>query len=489
VKFHAGLDSSADSSTTSDEAGRFQFRDIKAGSYFPIAEAAGYHHVLAVVHGQRQSTDVVNSVVVKPNDRIEGIRILMAKNAVIAGRVLDESGEPIQGARVEAWPLPEDHPAIAREGQRETADAHGEYRLIVTPGEYRVTAKAPSPRRITGTHIVSSQIIHFSARHETGTVVRAVENAETSPDIHLKAKTGLSISGKVTGRPTDGSGLLDLHVESGSSAEALDYVRLYRFKPADRFELTGLPPEFYRVYATYTAPQISLHSQVLEFTLNSTNGKQLDLALAPGFSLIGTVDGPPVGRFVRELYLRSATLPQHSSSGFYVAHIRDGGAFEIPGMVPDRYRLELPPRSQMYIKQVLFESQELKDGILDLRSGSSESVLKIILSDKVGRLTVKPIDANGRPSEEGTVFLMPDGKFNPAEAYFMRWSAGATRGFDNLPPGKYRVIWTFEPFPGLDSDRVRQFAETAETVEIREGDDLTEVLRLPERSSLRFNRR
>ena len=479
VKLHSGVNPSTDRDTRSNESGRFQFLNIKDGSYYPMAELPGYHRVSAVAHG-----GVSDGIAVKTDDRIEDIRILMAEDSVISGRVLDEDGAPIQGAVVEAWPLPEDRPKIVREGKTGAlTDRNGEYRYVVTPGEYRITALAQWPNRLAGSEVLLSQTFLLSSRHEAGSVLaEAIPVVETRHvDIHLRTKTGLTISGRVSGVPPD-SGRLELYVESGSSLEDLNYTRFYTFRSADKFELNDLHPGFYRIYSSWWNSKVRLHSQVIEFNLDSKNGRQLELVLAAKFTVAGTLEREHGRLLERELYIRR-TGPGYSpfSRQPPIVHIRDDGTFEIPDLVPDRYELQTPPRSGSYVKQVLLGDKELKDGILDLGRGAPGSTLKVVLVDRSSSLTVKLVDRTGQPLNEGTVLVVPDGKVTQAECV-MNWMApsSATVGCNGLAPGLYRVIWVFEPFPGtIDFDRIKQLSKDAELVEIREGDKITKTLRMP----------
>jgi hypothetical protein len=479
VKLHCGVNPSADRETRSDEKGHFVFADIRDGGYFPFAELAGYHRVAAVVQGRAE-----DGIVLKPGGRIEGVRILMAGDAVISGRVVDEDGAPVQGAKVEAWPLPEDRPTIVREGKNGAlTDRDGEYRYVVTPGEYRITALAPSPRPYAGSDVFSSQGFFFSSRHEPGgVVVEAIPVVETRHvDVHLRTKTGLTISGRVSGVPPE-PGRVELYVESGSSLEDLNYTRLYTLKSADKFELNDLHPGFYRIYASYWNSKVRLHSQIIELSLDSKNGRQLELILAAKFTVVGTVEREHGRLLERELYIRR-TGPGYSpfSRQSPIVHIRGDGTFEIPDLVPDRYELETEPRSGSYIKQILLGDTELKDQILDLGHGAPGAALKIILGDRSASLTVKLVDRTGRPLNDGSVLVVPDGKVTEVDCV-MRWNApsSATIGCEGLAPGHYRVIWIFEPFPGaVDASRIRQLSKDAELVEIREGDRITKTLRMP----------
>jgi len=59
-----------------------------------LPERAGYLHVQA-----KGSTGIPN-LAIKPGEHLTGYQLEMTPRAVIAGRVVDEAGDPVQGVRV-----------------------------------------------------------------------------------------------------------------------------------------------------------------------------------------------------------------------------------------------------------------------------------------------------------------------------------------------------------------------------------------------------
>jgi protocatechuate 3,4-dioxygenase beta subunit len=127
---------------TTDQDGRFQFSGLQPGSFRVHAEKVGF----AAVSGAEPP-----AIDLKGGEQRDGVEITLQRGAVIAGRVLDASGDPIADARVMAFRKP---PA-ARQGRGGPAlvpapspgaqtDDLGEFRLhSLPPGEYFVQA---SPR-------------------------------------------------------------------------------------------------------------------------------------------------------------------------------------------------------------------------------------------------------------------------------------------------------------------------------------------------------
>jgi hypothetical protein len=101
--------------------------------------------------------------------------------------------------------------------------------------------------------------------------------------------------------------------------------------------------------------------------------------------------------------------------------------------------------------------------------GPSHGMLKIIVSDRVGGLWVETLDRVGKPSAGGKLMLAAEGKPDPEMIWTPQSLAGPLRGFHGLPPGRYRIIWTFDLVPSpLDINWLKREMGKADSVEVLE---------------------
>ena len=71
----------------------------------------------------------------------------MTARALIAGRVMDEYGDPVAGVSVQTEPVPPDRPHVNLFGSSNAAtDDRGEFRLITAPGKYYLKANQEGRR-------------------------------------------------------------------------------------------------------------------------------------------------------------------------------------------------------------------------------------------------------------------------------------------------------------------------------------------------------
>jgi protocatechuate 3,4-dioxygenase beta subunit len=124
-----------------DERGVFELADVPPGTYTMTASRGGY---LTTRYGQRRPLEAGRTIVVASGETVEGIDLRLARGAVLAGRVTDEAGEPLPGARVEAVELRYlKGRRVAVPARVAYANDEGDYRLSdLETGTYQVRASS-----------------------------------------------------------------------------------------------------------------------------------------------------------------------------------------------------------------------------------------------------------------------------------------------------------------------------------------------------------
>lgn len=121
--------------TTATADGQFEFAGVPAGRVQVTASRPGYFDYDNVWNGEPEEPDWQT---VGAGQRIQGVRIALYRGGVIAGRILDEFGEPAIGVEIEVL-------------RREPGDRGGSVRTISSPitpttddtGAFRVWGLAP----------------------------------------------------------------------------------------------------------------------------------------------------------------------------------------------------------------------------------------------------------------------------------------------------------------------------------------------------------
>src|SRR5881409_2987521 len=80
-----------------DEDGRYEFASLPAGRYRVTARKIGY---VALEYGERRASDGGTAIVLSAAEVRERIDITLPRTSAIAGRILDENGEPVENVVV-----------------------------------------------------------------------------------------------------------------------------------------------------------------------------------------------------------------------------------------------------------------------------------------------------------------------------------------------------------------------------------------------------
>jgi protocatechuate 3,4-dioxygenase beta subunit len=120
--------------------GRYEFLELPAGRFTINATKAGY---VSLQYGQTRPFEAGKSIDLGDGQALDRADIAMPRGSVIAGRLVDEFGEPVADATVQAlrstWS--NGRRRLQPTGRTVTTNDIGQYRLYgLPPGEYYVSA-------------------------------------------------------------------------------------------------------------------------------------------------------------------------------------------------------------------------------------------------------------------------------------------------------------------------------------------------------------
>jgi protocatechuate 3,4-dioxygenase beta subunit len=123
-----------------DADGRYEFRDLPAGSFNLTATKSGY---VTVQYGQTRPFEAGKPIELAEGQVLEKADIGMPRGSVISGRVLDEFGEPVSDAMVSAmrsvWAG--GRRRLQPSGRSDNTNDLGQFRIYgLSPGDYYVSA-------------------------------------------------------------------------------------------------------------------------------------------------------------------------------------------------------------------------------------------------------------------------------------------------------------------------------------------------------------
>lgn len=420
-----------------DELGRFR-AEVAAAYYVPRAEKAGF------VAGY----GFIPTLMLEPGETRSGLEFQLHEGGVIAGRVLNERGEPISGAEVQVYVESKSRTEpVLRSCDRVYTDPQGNYRVThLRPARYLVSAKLPE---------LPSDSIFRLFYYPGVTAYQAAEKVEIGPgtvrsaiDFRLRPVSGVAVSGQVTD-PGPTFWLLQLHLYPAAETPVLD--REQYLIPVERgsgkFAARHIPPGIYRLAAFQQNPQdgnrISGH---LTIDVGSSARTGLLLEVNWGARVSGRVQAedlvplPPV---------RVALVPfSRFFSRETVASSDAEGRFTLTNVAAESYQVTVSRLPEGYfVDEVLWSGRDARTS-LDL-AHSAEGELAITLASGAAKL-IGQVTATGQDGLQDRFVLLFDAE-GILEAH-TRTGAQGDFTLTGIAPGDYRIaVSNRGPFDPLET--------------------------------------
>jgi hypothetical protein len=451
----AGLESEIVYGAMSDAQGRFSIPDIPAGDYTGSAEKRGFLFL-----PDRKKTKVTwyggaLSLKFRAGERPADLVLPMIERAIIAGRVLDEHGDPLINAEVTAFSLNQENGAAC------STNGRGEFRLSVPPGKYTVEGSRFWAAETTGSVSGYVRTYYPSAREiRNATVVEAfAQRVVSGVEIKLVRPAAFHVGGEITGFP-DGDRSLTLFWRSadserleGWSSGTLDFstkqARPSGETSSINFYSSSLPVGTYYLWAECCdRAGEELRSQTAEVTLSDSDVTGIALELVSGAEITGTIIRPR-GFVPLPGQTISVQLPfENSRTGSnrnLTGEMNAAGRFRINNVFPGRYRLKVSSLPEdVYVQSVMLNNSAVRAGLLDLSGGAVGAKLKIVLSGGAARLSGLVKEAKiEAPQKHAEVLLFPEREgqaVDQAECLSAEANESGAYSFQSLPPGRFRIL-------------------------------------------------
>jgi hypothetical protein len=129
---------------TTDAEGRYELRDLPTGEYRLVFSKSGF---VTLGFGQTRPAEAFRQIELAEGQRVS-VDMSLPRAGAIAGRILDESGEPVADVRVQAMRsrIADGQRRLQPAGVIDTTDDRGAYRVFgLEPGDYYVVAMIRTP--------------------------------------------------------------------------------------------------------------------------------------------------------------------------------------------------------------------------------------------------------------------------------------------------------------------------------------------------------
>ncbi len=507
---------------TTDKGGKFVFEDVLPGRYFLSADKLGF---ATARYGARSNTGfpMATPLNLTAGMEVKDLAIRMTPQGVIAGKVVDQDGDPVVLVQVQAMHFTYigGRKRLQPSGGTTTNDL-GEYRLInLAPGRYYVNAtdrrtvpNFTQERRGRAGEVPEGNVTTYypdAADVSSAVAVDVTAGGEMrGMDIRLLQAKLYNVRGKtMTASGVPPSAFLTLtRKESDRNLPAvLNGGGTSQLRPDGTFEFRNIIPGTYVLQLGQansingnTPPDLTGR---LEVTVGDSNIDDLVLPLVPHPEITGKVtleDGDIAtlvkpaqktpgaviaGNAVRLQPGRLAlTLNQTESgpSGGSSAQVQEDGTFRFSGVGLSKYALNLLSLPQgMYLKSARFGGQDVTNALIDTTSGTG-GTLELVLSSKGAEVTGSVQNEKGQASAGVLVTLWPKvpdpgplGGIQPA----LTDQNGGFRLRGIAPGDYYLTAWEdLDAGLALSPDFLNRFTAEASAITLAEGGHESRDLKL-----------
>lgn len=504
AQVRASASDTGDTRTTlTDEHGRFELRELVGGHYSLGASKGGF---ISLQYGQRRPGEPGTPVDLAAGQTLEKLTIALPRGSVITGRIVDEYGEPLTGAQVQA--LRNGWVSGARRlqavGAGDRTDDQGTYRIFgLPPGEYLVTATLRDDRPmlrggqaddLPDSGYAPTYFPGTSSLNDAQKVNVGLGEEVSGVGFGLSLTRLASISGRVLAAPGYESGVQVVAVPA-DGARLPQALRGTQTRNDGTFDLRGVPPGRYRLQAMSwgaSAGEGGL-TGATTITVNGTNLEGLTVALAPAPVISGLVQRDAnQGAAFRASQVRITAVPVTPSAipmgrggrGGGNGRANDDFTFQVAGLSEPAY-LRVTAPGGWYVKGVFADGRDITETPLSLEPGSRLEGVRVVLTQTASSLSGAVRDAKGSTVLDAAVVIFPDdeARWTPQSRFIATARPDTTGTFtlSGLPASeRYRVIAVqgLESGQANDPEFLASVRDQAERLTLGEGEAKTIELRL-----------
>ena len=434
---------------TTDETGAYEIRDLSPGNWNLTASKTGF---ITQQYGQQRPFAAAPPLTVAERQSLQA-DFALARAGAISGRVLDEFGDPVAGARVQVLRAryTRGRRTLAPTGVGDQTDDTGAFRLYaLPPGDYYVgaalraaTAETPLVEAQVGaqTYYPGTPVLAEAQRIRLGA-------GEEQPNVtfSLSPVRAVRVSGTVLsarGGPAE-----DASVRLVSAADfSLAGVPLGNFGMSQTngaFTFVNVVPGWYLLQASVGAVFGGLTEGAEDASLPVTIGNEdvsgLTITTAPAGAITGRVTTesevlPPAGVQIRfeattgGMQFESTVDGRSRPAGPGRTGVLAPYSFLLP-VTAGGFHLSVAAPDGWMLKAIEIGGTDVTDKPVEVRGANTDA--RVVLTDRVTQLD-GTVSRQSRPAAAVDVVVFPD------EPALWAFPARHVRALKTGPDGTFRV--------------------------------------------------
>jgi hypothetical protein len=482
-----------------DEGGRFEARNLFSGGWLITVSKNGY---ITARYGQRRSSDEGTPITLGARQRAT-IAIAVQRAGAITGRVFDEFGDPLQGARIQAMRsrMVNGIRQLVAVGSSDTTDDTGSFRVYgLAPGTYYVSSmlRASAPDTDLAQNTLGA-LTYYPGTADVGEAQGMVLRA--GEDINVAFQTApirsVRVSGVVlgaNGAPAADTPVRRLRLDGNQVGTT---VGNFGQSAADgSFSIINVPPGPYVLVASRMGPIPSrpggadinrlFEEATVPIAVGTDDVGGVTVAMTFGTTLSGTIvadAGSTLPSPLRvELVARTQAAIGRGPAIIQVSRTTgQPTSFQIPGLLGSvTLGVNLP--DGLMLAAIEANGVDVTDKPIDLRGAPPD--IRIVLSTRVTE--VSGVVSNGRvPVAGASVVVFPDDRTKwafPSRYVTFADADGQGRFVIRRLPSHERyfaaVVTSLDDGDQFDQELLERLREHAATFALGEGERKTISLTL-----------
>jgi len=483
-------DPSHNVSVVTDAGGRFELKHIDPGRYKLRVSRAGF---VVQEYGQKKPDDPGAILTLRPGQEVKDLLFRLIPSGVIAGRILDEDGEPLASVVVSA--LRE----VYSEGKRSlstwstvSTDDLGQYRLFgLAPGRYFVSAVYPHWGRFGGNgddSDGSDSQQGYAKMFYPGTPDRAkalsltLKAGEEVSSIEILMRQVLvyrvrgHVYNQITHKPGTEMGLMLMPKRTGREWEFSNQQASVQ-KRDGSFDIPEVLPGSY-VLIGFWFDEGKTYSTRVPVEVGNADVEGITVTIGPGQNINGRIiwDGQPS---LQGADLTVTARSADSGVNFWgnSARVTQALSFTLKDVSEGRYFAEVSGYSKdCYVKDVRYGSSSALDDGFMVAPGASAS-LEITISSHGARVQGSIFDTENLPAAGVWLVLVPDAEHRTQSRRYKTQTTDQYGHFElrGIAPGDYKLFSWEEVESGAweDPEFLKPFEGKGESVSLQEGEQKT----------------
>jgi protocatechuate 3,4-dioxygenase beta subunit len=460
----------------SDLAGHFLFENVEPGPYFAMAAGDGFQ--------PEMGRGSVKTFTVAEEQHVKDVAVKLQPLGLVSGRVLDEDGDPIAGANLQAMR------SIYNQGRKQmstwgyaNSNDLGEFQMLdLQPGRYYFQVTAPSQQNNTTARFHGVEETYPATYYPSALDLAQATPVEVSAgaqlnniDFRLRKIRSYGVRGKVV----DGSGQAARNVRLQlMPAVPVDnsFSRMGATVQQDgTFQLRGVTS------GSYIATCQRQEGDVTTFARQTINVGDQDvegvlLVLVAGLEITGTVQvegseasPPPRPDTAQQAQPAQARSPQVTLQPLGGrgpggrAAVETDNTFVLHNLMPNIFQVNVSmPGAGKYLKSIRFGERDVPNGQIDLTQGSGGS-LTLVFGTDGGHIQGTVQSKNGDPAAGVMITMAPGEEFEGRGDLFKQTSTDQSGSFhfQDIAPGNYRVFaWEQYDFQTMQAPEFRKVFES-----------------------------